>query len=234
MKKILAIFLMAVMVALPVQAESAPTNDTMAGLVVEIGEESLLVEDAQGERTQVNVTEETVLDAQFDIGQGDYVYVEYRGKEACSIPMQVEALRITCYKIEGEIVEVYDEDEAMLMRVDEGEEYYVRLGQAAGDEPVAGERAVVYFDGIAMLSYPAQISAGYVRLAYALEGEISAVDAQAGTFTVGEGAQAVMVNLGALKAEDFAVGESVRVTYDGKMTRSLPAQIFAMQVERLS
>lgn len=230
MKKLLSLLIVALLVALPVCAEEeAPAEGgwleaegaeeemdiyMLQGAILEMDEASMLINDAAQGEVLVLIGEETVLETSYDLAVGDYVYVDYNGVMTRSLPPQVTAGRIVSHKLEGDVAEVYAEENALLLYTADGGEYRVNL---PGDEAQTGfdaQRAIVYFNGAATLSIPPQISVGRIVAEYAMENTISELSET--SMVLGEGESAVRVNFDpALLPEGLAVGDAVRVTYDG-------------------
>ena len=86
----------------------------LQGTILEVQEDGLLIMDeAQGE-VLVLISDETVQETGYELGVGDYVYVDYNGQMTRSLPPQVTAGRIVSHKLEGDVVEVYAEENALL------------------------------------------------------------------------------------------------------------------------
>ena len=95
--------------------------------------------------------------------------------------------RIVSHKLEGDVAEVYAEENALLLYTADGGEYRVNL---PGDEAQTGfdaQRAIVYYDGAATLSIPPQVSAGLVVPVYAVEDLITEIGEDSMTLGGGRG-----------------------------------------------
>ena len=248
MKKLLSLLIVALLVALPVCAEEeAPAEGgwleaegaeeemdiyMLQGAILEMDEASMLINDAAQGEVLVLIGEETVLETSYDLAVGDYVYVDYNGVMTRSLPPQVTAGRIVSHKLEGDVAEVYAEENALLLYTADGGEYRVNL---PGDEAQTGfdaQRAIVYYDGAATLSIPPQVSAGLVVPVYAVEDLITEIGED--SMTLGEGAGAVAVTFDpALLPEALSVGDAVRVIYDGEAAGPEPEEIVALEIVKL-
>lgn len=247
MKKIV-LFLTAlalIVMALPVFAE--PVADTteqpdmgteiavIAGTVLEVNEgESLLIDAGEQGEVLALIGEDTVMEiGEGAISVGDYVYIDYDGKMTRSIPAQITAITVRRFMMEGDVAEVYAEDNAVLLNVGENEQVYVRLPESWAGQQVDAVHMKVYFDGVMTMSLPGQINAGLVIPGYAMQGEVTQINRD--YIMIGEGEQAVQVNFeeGTLP-QCLNVGDIVRAIYDGKTTRSLPPQIFATEIIKLN
>ena len=118
MKKLLSLLIAILMMALPIACaeESAPAAEESAapeeggwleadaegeedamqiymlqGAILEVGEDSLRIEDAEQGEVVVLISEDTVLETGYELAVGDYVYVDYDGVMTRSLPPQVTA-----------------------------------------------------------------------------------------------------------------------------------------------
>lgn len=247
MKKLVLFFtaLALMVMALPVFAEPAtdatenPDMGTeiavIAGTVLEVTEgESLLIDAGEQGEIMALINEETNMDiGEGAIAAGDYVYIDYDGKMTRSIPAQITAMTVRRHVIEGDVAEVYADDNAVLLNMGENEQVYVRLPESWAGQKVDAVHMTVYFDGVMTMSLPGQINAGLVIPGYAMQGEVTQINRD--YIMLGEGEEAIQVNFeeGTLP-QCLNVGDIVRAMYDGKVTRSLPAQIFATEIIKLS
>jgi len=232
MKKLLSLVLIALSVctialAEPIAQETVATE----GVVLEIMEDSsYLIADTEGRKIQVLLTEATVLDVSRVIAVGDYLYVDYDGKMTRSIPAQITADAIHMYVLEGNISELYADENALLLNAEDGD-YYVTLPESLCGQEITAERLTVYFNGAMTKSLPPQINAGYVQLGYAVQGAITELCEE--YIVLGEANEAVHVQVNANTAQrpdNLKLGDVIRVIYDGTMTRSLPPQINADEI----
>ena len=177
--------------------------------------------------------EETVFETSAEIAVGDYVYIDHDGQMTFSLPAQIGANLVRMHKLEGEINEVYAEENAVLLSTPESGDVYVRMPESWKESEIDFAHMTVYFDGVMTMSLPGQISAGLVIPGYSVQGAISEIGD--GYILLGEGMEAVQVSVaeGQLP-ETSEVGAVVRVIYDGQMTRSIPAQITAAEIVQIS
>jgi len=127
----------------------------MAGIVTEIGEGFIMIENADGQMVQVNLTEETLSEGK-EIEVGDFIHITYNGQTTFSIPAQIAAQKIGCYAHTGVVGEITEgqfslETELELILVNATAE------QLEGIE--AGMTVTVYSNGAMTMSLPAQIGA---------------------------------------------------------------------------
>ena len=207
----------------------------LQGTILEVQEDGLLIMDeAQGE-VLVLISDETVQETGYELGVGDYVYVDYNGQMTRSLPPQVTAGRIVSHKLEGDVVEVYAEENALLLYGSDGNEYRINLPEAWEGETFDAQRAIVYYDGAATLSLPPQVSAGLVLPEYAIEDIITELSETSMTLGMDEGAVLVEFNP-ALLPEGLEVGDAVRVSYESADagTNAAPTQVTATAILKIS
>lgn len=235
MKKMLAILLALLMMALllPAYAENSDGTEIaeIAGTVLEISEGTLLLETPEGQLIEANLTADTVYEGK-DAAEGDFLHVTYNGQMTRSYPAQVTALKIACYVYTGTVSNITDDGftlttDAMTVFVHATAEQLTQISD--------GAEINVYFNGVITMSLPGQISAEQIT---ALEEESvlsgTVVDAYI-TVETADG-QIIQVNLTSLTELLSGlpdVGDTVRVTYNGQMTRSIPAQVTADAVEQV-
>ena len=207
----------------------------LQGTILEVQEDGLLIMDeAQGE-VLVLISDETVQETGYELGVGDYVYVDYDGQMTRSLPPQVTAGRIVSHKLEGDVVEVYAEENALLLYGSDGNEYRINLPEAWDGETFDAQRAIVYYDGAATLSLPPQVSAGLVLPEYAIEDIITELSETSMTLGMDEGAVLVEFDP-ALLPEGLEVGDAVRVSYESADagTNAAPTQVTATAILKIS
>lgn len=243
MKKFFVILLSIMMAAMPAIATPAEGDIfTIEGMVVEIIEgESVLIDTEQYGEVRVNIDENTRLEiytsadeAENVLAIGDYVFVNYSGIMTRSIPAQIMALSIRCYTLQGTVVEVIKDQNSALVQTDTQGEVYVHL-PGAEQPPIVNvdDRIHVYFNGIMTMSMPGQIQAAQVILGGYIQGEVTEIGTD--KLIIGLDDAAVQVNFEAdMLPEGLAVGDIIRVHYDGRMTRSLPPQISAQRILQLN
>lgn len=235
MKRTFALLLTLLFCALPALGEDAPADDTtvsLEGEILEITDEGVLLDTPTHGEVLARIDEDTVLDTDGALSVGDYAYADCGGEMTLSLPAQVYATRIASHRIEGDVVESYPEEGAILVQGADGSQTRVNLPERLADAALEAEHVVVYFDGATTMSIPPQVSAGMVICGYVVQGEVTHISDS--FLSIGQDADAVQVNFdqGALP-EGLAVGDAVRVLYNGAMTRSLPPQVHALEIVRL-
>lgn len=127
----------------------------LAGTIVEITDEFILIETADGQQVQVNRFEETLFEGK-EIEVGDYIHVAYNGQMTFSIPAQIAAQKVGCYAHTGEI---NDLGEAGFMLNTALEPIYVNAPAELLANLTDGMTVTVYSNGAMAMSLPAQIGA---------------------------------------------------------------------------
>ena len=132
----------------------------MAGIVTELGEGFIMIENVDGQQVQVNLSEETLSEGK-EIEVGDYIHVTYNGQMTFSIPGQIAAQKVGCYAHTGVIGEITEgqftlETELELILVNAAE---AQLANLTPDMTVT-----VYSNGAMTMSLPAQVGAEYIAV----------------------------------------------------------------------
>lgn len=244
MKKIMSVLLSMLLMAsaLPALAESIQV-EPIVGKITEMREDgSFLVEELEGgNEVHVQVSEETKTEVEWSYGVGDVVIVSYNGRMTRSLPPQITAETIRSYTVYGLVVEANKESGRLLVNSPEVGDVFVNLPEDMDADAYANRYVRVYFNGVMAMSLPGQISALSIETLEMIEGEVRDIandetDATKGWFMMDWGESGVMVKFSAgTKAMDsFNTGDTVQVYYNGIMTRSLPGQIFAMAIAKVS
>ncbi len=127
----------------------------MAGVIVEITEEYVLIQTADGQQVQVNLFAETLMEGK-EIATGDYIHVTYNGMMTFSIPAQIAAMKIGCYTHTGEISDL---SETGFVLNTELEPIIVNAPAELLANLADGMTVTVYSNGAMTMSLPAQIGA---------------------------------------------------------------------------
>lgn len=109
----------------------------------------------------------------------------------------------------------------------------VRLPEAIDANDFQGAWVKITYNGVMTMSLPGQINADSVTKCYAQYGQIEAMQDGAVSLAIHFGEELLQVNIDetTVLPQNLKVGDTVRVFYNGQMTRSIPAQIFALAVE---
>ena len=127
----------------------------MAGTIVEITDEFILIETADSQQVQVNLFDETLFEGK-ELEAGDYIHVTYNGQMTFSIPGQTAAQKVGCYAHTGEISDL---GETGFMLNTALEPIYVNAPAELLANLTDGMTVTVYSDGAMTMSLPAQIGA---------------------------------------------------------------------------
>ena len=130
------------------------------------------------------------------------------------------------------MLETYPEENAILIYTAEGGEYRVNLPETWAETGFEAQRAIVYYDGAATLSIPPQVSAGLILPVYALEDIVTELSESMMILGKDDGAVTVTFDP-ALLPEGLAVGDAVRVTYDGEIAGAEPEEITAIEIVKI-
>lgn len=287
-KKMMTLLSLLLAFALPLaaMAEEPEMDLLLEGLVTEIVEGGFVMEDINQGEVMVNTSEETVLDGvlmEEDLQAGMYVIVDFNGMMTFSLPPQVHADRVGCYRLSGSIAEILEDGSFLLTGDAVYDEVIVHTAlemNLFADMPVA-----VYYNGAVTMSLPAQ-AGGLHIIVPTLEGAVSDVTDEGFTLTDSEGVayevkmtEETLLSLqseeiieeevteeesaeeesteeevieeevteeevevevlmeDALAAEEEAEvilelmdGMNVKVIYNGMLTRSIPAQLTALEI----
>lgn len=240
MKKLLSVVLSAMMVclvglAVAEEAQVAP----ITGTITEIREDGsyIVTELDSGNEVHVRVTDETIYDVEWTLGEGDVVIVSYDGTMTRSLPPQLNATAIRSFTLFGRVDEVDKDMNRLLVDTAEAGQVWITLPDNAADADYEGKLVKVYFSGIMALSFPGQTSA----LAISIVEEVTGAVTQIGDEVSEDGSSYFMIEWGEeglrVNFDDhskiiasFDEGETVVVYYNGIMTRSMPGQVYAMAI----
>lgn len=233
MKKIVAI-LFALLVCFSAFAETAEIPVSLSGVITEIAEDgSLLIHTTEHGDVQALINEETYFETSRELAAGDYIYIDYNGMMTRSLPPQINASAIRMHVLEGSVVEMFAEENAVMLMTETHGEVYVTLPEDWRGAEISSESLTVYCDGAMTMSLPPRVNAGHAVPGYALQGAVT--ELADGYLMIGEGMEAVQINFDAsLLPENVNIGDVIRVIHDGQMTRSIPAQVTASQIIQIS
>lgn len=222
--------------SIPAQITADYVGDyVLMGLVSDMTEESFLL--TYGEQTwQVNATE-----AQLALIQdGMFITVFHNGIMTRSIPAQVTADHVRGTELVGTVIEMVEGGFTMTV---EGEElpYHVAIKEDAMSfvqvEP--GMTLIVVTDGIQTASAESILVNAVevlplptVEALFDMAGTVTEITEEGIFITTADGRpMQILTNEETLyEGKDIAVGDYIHVTYNGQMTRSIPAQINALKI----
>lgn len=133
----------------------AVTIDELAGEIVEITGDGILLQ-TKDMQVLVNVDEGTVYETDGELAVGDYIHVLYDGIMTRSLPAQVYAQKIGCYKTTGTVSEL---TESGFLLTTETDVVQVNADAALLDGMENGMTVTVYSNGAMTMSLPGQIGA---------------------------------------------------------------------------
>jgi hypothetical protein len=211
-------------------AETESVVEPLGGVIVEIGEEGLLLDQGDGNYVVVHMEESTPITGVEELEVGMYVFVRYNGVMTRSLPPQVTAEEIQVNRLSGPVVELYDD--GFLMTDETVDDVIVHWEDPASTVAVGGN-AVVYTNGVMALSMPGQVTGLKVDF-FALEGTVYAQTETGFVLAAEDGAlYEILVGEDTRVDAEIAQGALVKVLYDGALTRSIPAQANALAVVAL-
>lgn len=240
MKKIMSILLSVTMLLAGglalAEDTTAETVEPIVGAIVEMREDgSFILEELNENRTQVDVRvhEGTEYEADWALGEGDIVIVQYDGRMTHSLPGQINADSIRSYTLEGFVSEVDAENNKVLLNSHANGPVWVTLPEGEKAEDYMDQVVRVYYAGIMAMSYPPQAGAYSIQIVHAVTGKVTEIGDGYFLMDWGESSLHVHFDDHTKVADSFDVGDAVQVYYNGIMTRSMPGQITAMVVVKV-
>lgn len=233
MKKLLSMILAVslVLFSFAAFAETESVVEPLGGVIVEIGEEGLLLDQGDGNYVVVHMEESTPITGVEELEVGMYVFVRYNGVMTRSLPPQVTAEEIQVNRLSGPVVELYDDG---FLMTDETVGDVIVHWEAPASTVAVGGNAVVYTNGVMALSMPGQVTGLKVDF-FALEGTVYAQTETGFVLAAEDGAlYEILVGEDTRVDAEIAQGALVKVLYDGALTRSIPAQANALAVVALA
>lgn len=232
--KMLAMMLCALMLCAANPLSLAQTQDaetvatvSVEGLVMEAGEDYLILQGADGSLLQANLSAETILNVTAPIAVGDYVTVCHSGATTRSIPPQAAAISVVNAYASGVVSDM--EENGFLLTQPDGTELAVHLPDGLPYHVQDGMTVTVYYNGMMTRSLPAQITAQYIR-GHVLEGVIAEASEDELLLSTEMGEAVVHLSSETLVLVSTDVGTAVRVSTGGFATMSLPPQYLALEV----
>lgn len=210
------------------EPEPAVVLETISGVVSEYveGDHMMLDTETLGS-VRVNLNDETPLETDRAIQAGDYVYVTFDGTVMSSLPPQIGAKNVVMHALTGEIVNVDADSNSVLIRTEQGQEVLVRLPESWKGATIDFPSLTAYFNGAMTMSLPGQISAGMIVPGYFVNGVVEEIGEN--FILIDADGQKLQVNTDAIP-ENLKTEDVIRVRYNGAMTRSIPAQISALEI----
>lgn len=228
MKKMMGLLLALLLVALPAYAEDMAEVAELTGVVLEMGEGTLLMETTEGQTVEVTLTDDTLYEGE-TAAEGAYIHVTYNGQMTRSYPAGVVALKVGCYVLTGTVSDITDESFTLTT---DTENVIVNATAEQLAQVENGAKVNVYFNGAMTMSLPAQIGAEQISAA-AETAVISGQVVEAYIMIETADGELVQVNLSSLTTLLTVLpdlGDTISVTYNGQMTRSIPPQVTAQTI----
>lgn len=206
----------------------SPESDELAdvaligGFVMEVLDESILLQTRDGLYVEALLTEETIIEGK-DAAIGDYVEIVYNGMMTRSLPAQITADVIRNNMLMGVVSELTETGFTLTF----GEEVYAVNADATLLEGIQdGMFVTVYHNGMMTMSIPAQITASHIR-GQEIVGTVTEMVEGGFTLTV-EGEELpyhVAIKEGAVQFVQAEPGMEVIVITDGLQTLSLESTL---------
>lgn len=229
--KLISIIL-SILLAFGACATAEPAAETITGVVTEyVHGQYMVIENAQLGTVQVNLAPETPIEADRAIQAGDYVYVSFDGAMTASLPPQISAKNVVMRTLTGDVVSVDAKNNDVLIRTADGQEVLVHMPDEWKGAKIDFPTLTAYFDGAMTMSLPGQISAGMVVPGYIVDGVVEEIGED--FILIDANGQKLQVNVDSIP-ENLKPEDVIRMRYNGQMTNSIPAQIFALEIIRVS
>lgn len=241
MKKLFALVLALLMIAaLPVYAETETTEEieieyqTIEGIVTEITDTYFILDNTDLGEVQVNFDENSYFSEEIPFACGQYAFVTYGGMMTRSLPPQIYAESVMVSRMIGSVVSADEESNAIVIMTDLHGEVVVHLMET--DSAVnynEGDLIMVYNSGAMAMSLPPQIGGSLIMRLYTVTGTITEIGE--GYVVIDENGTIYQINFApdttvTANSAEMKVGDSVTVLYNGMMSRSIPAQITAIEL----
>lgn len=212
--------------------EAAAATELISGTVSEYVEgEYLMLETETLGSVQVNLSLETPMEIDRAIQAGDYVYVAFDGVVTASLPPHLGAQTVILHALTGDVVSVDTDNNDVLIRTADGQEVLVHMPDAWKDAQLDCPSLTAYFNGAMTMSLPGQISAGMIVPNYFVNGVVEEIGED--FILIDADGQKLQVNTDSIP-ENLKADDVIRIRYNGQMTRSIPAQISALEIIRVS
>ncbi len=220
MKKLFALLLTAVLALACAYAEQ-PAIEPIGGVIADITDADILIDRGEAGYVIAHKAQDMTIVGVDALEVGMYVFVSYSGMMTRSLPPQITATEVSVYTLTGVCSEV--EDGSFTVISDQMGEVIVTL-ENARDFVAIGSPVTVYHSNAVMLSLPAKVNALKVDT-FSIEGTVYSPDSDGFLLKTVTSALYKIVS-----DATVSEGESVKVLYDGKLTRSIPAQAYALAV----
>ena len=218
---------------------SAEANDeidyvSIEGIVTEITETHFILDTVTLGEVQVNVNEETFFSEEIPFAAGQYAFVTFDGMMTRSIPAQITAISVNVSRFIASVIYVDEEPNVLLVTSPVLGDVIVYLPETDSAVNYAeGDLVMVYNNGAMTMSLPPQVGGALVMRLETVTGVINEVGE--GYAVIEEHGNVYQVNYApdtSITADsvEIAVGQVMTVIYNGMMSRSIPAQISAIEI----
>ena len=226
-----AVFLTITLLVMAFAAGATEPIRPIEGEITAIEENAITVTDVELGDVLVHIDENTAFEgaaAPGALAVGQYVYVDYDGKMTRDIPPQITAQKISCFTVSGVVAEILED--GFLVSGDEINGDVIVHADATMPHVYLNVPVTVYFNGVMAMSLPGQISASKIDVP-TLSGMIGDVTDESFSLTADDGTEyEVFYNETTFQVGMLADGLTATVYYDGKLTRSIPAQATALEI----
>ena len=237
MKKIFALILAFVLLgSFFALAETTDEIDYVSidGIVTEITETYFVLDTTALGEVQVNVNEETFFSEEIPFAAGQYAFITYDGMMTRSLPPQINAVSVNVSRFIGSVEFVDEENNVLLVYSALHGDVIVYLPETDSAVNYAqGDLVMVYNNGAMTMSLPPQVGGALVMRLETLIGVITEVGENYAVIV--ENNNTYQVNFApdtTITAESVEVkaGSVMTVIYNGMMSRSIPAQVSAIEI----
>ncbi len=235
MKKMMSLLLVSTLVFTTGALAQGDTTQTLTGRISQVEEQSFLIEDDIWGEVKVNTSEETVFEGKEVPEEEDFVTVVFNGIMATSMPPQVSAQKVRCEMLEGKVTAISEDGKNIMIENKDQGSFIVFLPEEAIQIPAIGSFVVLYFSGAMTMSLPPQIHAQLINSFAEVTGTVEEVTEDYILIKQDDG-QELRVNThkdhtkGTL---EVAKGDEIQVLHDGRMLRSIPAQVFGQRIMKI-
>ncbi len=234
MRKWTAVLLLAALMAGSSGAlATTPPVSFLDGVILETLEDgSFLLQSASMGEALVLTAETTVWEGLDKPVAGAYVTVAYDGVMTKSLPPQLTAEKVSCYQLEGVVLEAELPSEIILVDTLGFGPVLVRLPEM-DILPEAGDFVLVYYTGVMTMSLPGQVTGMKVMILETEEGVLTEAGEDHFLMEGTNGPVRVNIDSTSRIPDQLAEGDTVKVYYSGISTRSIPPQIFGLAVVKV-
>ena len=239
MKKLLSLILALLMIAaVPAFAEETEAAEieyqTLEGIVTEITETYFILDTIDLGEVQVNFDSETHFSEELPFACGQYAFVTYGGIMTRSLPPQIYAMNVTVSRLMGEVLSTDEPSNTIMIMTQLHGEVLVHLMETDSALNYAeGDLVMVYNSGAMAMSLPPQVGGSLIMKMYTVSGVVTeigedyvVIDENGALYQVVFAPDTTVT----MPSTEMQVGDSVSVLFNGMMSRSIPAQITAIEL----